>query len=509
MRDQKLSRVALRLAEYGANPAARKAFEPQSWAMSHGATPLAAFLLSSFLCLLLASCAVGPNYRPPALDVPPSFRGSPTLVSSNTLAELPWWDFFKDTNLTSLIGIALTNNYDVRIAIARVEQARAILAQNRAIFFPQIGYGGQIGRAKNATTAGVFSNNGRTVDTFALDANAAWEVDLWGRIRRLNEAARAQYLATQEARTGVALSVISEVAQAYFRLLAFDAQLAIARRSTNSFGESLRIFSQRLEQGVVSKLEAAAAQAALSSAAATVPELERQVMVQENAVNVLLGRNPGPIARGLELLQENFPLTVPPGLPSDLLRRRPDILQDEQLLRSANAQVGVAVANFFPQLNLTGLFGQVSPELSAFTSGTANAWSVAAGLTGPLFEGGRLVGQYRQSKAAWEEARLRYQATVLGAFREVSDDLIAVEKLEQERVQQAQAVQAYQVAVQVSMERYVAGRASYYEVLQEQQLLFPAENALVQIELNQRLAMVQLYQALGGGFPYRNPARKP
>jgi multidrug efflux system outer membrane protein len=316
----------------------------------------------------------------------------------------------------------------------------------------------------------------------------------------LNESARAQLLASQAAREGIALTVMSEVAQSYFRLLALDAQLAIAQRSTNSFGESLRIFSQRLEQGVVSKLETSAAQAALSSAAASVPELERQIMVQENLINVLLGRNPAPIGRRIGLLQQNLPLSVPADLPSELLRWRPDILEAEQLLRAANAQVGVTVADFFPRLSLTGLFGQVSPELSAFTAGSANAWSIAANLSGPLFQGGRLIGQYRQAKAAWQEARLRYESTVLNSFHEVSNDLIGLEKLGQESVQQATAVQAYEVAVQVSMERYVAGRASYYEVLQEQQQLFPAENTLVQIQLNQRLAFVQLYQALGGGF---------
>lgn len=456
--------------------------------------------LCGLVAVLSAGCAVGPNYHRPDLDVPNSFRAAPTLVSSNTLAELTWWDVFKDSDLKTLIGTALTNNYDARIAVARVEQARALLAQNRALFFPQLGYAGQVSRSKNATIAGPVANGGRAADVFAVDANAAWEVDLWGRIRRLNESARAQFLATREAQAAVGLTVMSEVAQAYFRLLALDAQLDIARRSTNSFGESLRIFSQRLEQGVVSKLETAAAQAALSSAAATVPEIERQIVFQENLLSVLLGRNPGPIPRKAALLQQDLPFNIPPGLPSDLIRRRPDILQTEQLLHSANAQVGVAEANFFPQLSLTGLFGQVSPELSAFTSGAANAWSVGAGLAGPLFQGGRLVGQYRQAKAARLEAELRYRQIVLTAFQEVSDNLVAVQKLGEERIQQARAVEAYQVAVQVSMERYVAGRASYFEVLQEQQQLFPSENSLVQIQLNQRLALVQLYQALGGGF---------
>jgi len=495
-------RVSLTERLIGTSPNA----EEGRWGCLRSLAPVSAWNSVGLLLviLLISSCAVGPNYQRPSLDVPSQFRGDSGLVSSNMLAELPWWDFFQDPHLKQLIGVALTNNYDVRIAVARVEQARAVLAQNRALLFPQLNYFGQVGRAKNASSVGPVFTGAKPADVFAADVNAAWEVDLWGRIRRLNEAARAQLLATREAQQAVALSVMSQVAQAYFRLLALDAELAIARRSTNSFGESLRIFSQRLEQGVVSKLETSAAQAALSSAAATVPELERQIQVQENQVNLLLGRNPGPIARPTPLLKAELLATVPAGLPSELLRRRPDIVQAEELVRAANAEVGVAVANFFPQLSLTALFGRVSPELSAFTAGGANAWSVAAGLAGPLFQGGRLVGQYHQAKAAREEAQLRYQSTVLSAFQEVADNLVAVQKLSEERVQQATAVQAYEVAVQVSMERYVAGRASYFEVLQEQQQLFPAENSLVQIQLNQRLALIQLYTALGGSFGSRD-----
>jgi len=457
---------------------------------------------SAVLLLVLSSCAVGPNYQRPELNVPGEFRGPPPAAKTNSLAELPWWDVFKDPDLKRLIGQALTNNFDLRIAISRVEQAAAIAAQNRALFFPQVNYAGEVARGKNATVASPtpIANGGVTGSTASISGSASWDIDLWGRLRRLNESARAQYLASQQAQRAVAISVISQVAQAYFRLLALDSQLAIARRSTNSFGESLRIFSQRLEQGVISKLETSAAEAALASAAATVPEIERQIVAQENLIDVLLGQNPAAVARHRSLDEENLTLMIPPGLPSDLLRRRPDILETEQFLVSANAQVCVAVANFFPQLTLTGLFGQVSPELSAFTAGGANAWGIAANLSGPLFQGGKLRGQYRQAKSAREESRLQYESTVLNAFQEVSNDLVSLQKLGEEREQQARAVEAYRVAVQVSMERYVAGRASYYEVLQEQQQLFPAENSLVQTQLNQLLSYIQLYQGLGGGF---------
>ena len=356
-------------------------------------------LLHSFLLLtlFLCSCAVGPNYKRPPLDVPPNFRNAPTIPGTNSLAELAWWEVFKDPTLKQLVSLALTNNYDLRIAIARVEEAQAVAAQNRALFFPQLNYVGEVARGKNVASGNPAFNGGNTGNTFALTGNASWEADLWGRIRRLNEATRSQFFASQEAQTAVAISLISHVAQSYFRLLALDAQLEIARRSTNSFGESLRIFSQRFEQGVVSKLESAAAEAALASAAATVPEFERQAITQENVLAALLGHTPSPISRQGNLSEVDLTLKVPVGLPSELLRRRPDILEAEQLLRASNAQVGVAVANFFPQLSLTAVFGQVSPELAAFTSGGANAWSIAANLAGPIFQGGRLMNQYRQA----------------------------------------------------------------------------------------------------------------
>jgi multidrug efflux system outer membrane protein len=321
----------------------------------------------------------------------------------------------------------------------------------------------------------------------------------------MNESARARYLATAEARTNVLLSLVTTVASDYFQLLALDRELEIARETTNSFGESLRIFSQRLRGGVSSKLETAAAEAAEASAAGTVPELERQIIVQENQLRILLGLNPGPIVRQKKLLDQVFPPDVPPGLPSALLERRPDIRQAEALVRAANAQVGVAKADFFPKINLTALLGQVSPDVSAFTSGSSTAWSLGASLAGPIFQGGLLKGQYRQAKAVWDEAVLKYQSAVLTALQEVSDALVARQKLAQERVEQEHAVRAYEEAVHVASQRYTAGEANYYELLQEQQLLFPAENSLTQTELNQLLATVQLYRALGGGWTFSKP----
>ena len=489
MNAPRIGRDAFRVAQVS-KPALQTSGLPDPWAWPWN------LLLA---LLLLAGCAVGPNYQRPPLDIPPEFRGA-SQHTTNSLSTLPWRDLYQDTNLQALISLALTNNYDLRIAFSRVEQARAMAAQNRALFFPQANYNAGYTRGKNALGGIVFPNSGTIISSFAFEGDASWELDLFGRIRRLNESARAQFFASEEARRDLMLTVVSDVAQAYFQLLGLDAQLEVAQRSTNSFGQSLQIFSARLAQGIASKLETSAAEALLESSAATVPSLRRQILLTENQLNVLLGRNPGPVPRSTPLLEQNWPPAVPAGLPSALLQRRPDIRQAEQNLRAANAQVGVAVADFFPRLTLTGLFGQVSPELSAFTAGGANAWSLAAGLTGPLFQGGRLRAQHRQALAAREQASLQYKSTVLNAFQEVSNGLLSLHELASERHDRARAVQAYQVAVQVSMERYLAGHASYYEVLQEQQLLFPAENALIQTELDQYLALVQLYRALGGGF---------
>jgi len=453
--------------------------------------------------ILLGSCAVGPNYKRPAVNAPANFRD--TIASdTNTVADLPWWQVFRDETLQGLIRAALTNNYDLRIAIARVEQAHAIALQSRLAFLPQLNYSAGANRGKNAINGNAAFNHGAITNAFLYEGTASWEIDLWGRLRRLNEAAQAGYLASQEARRDVRISLISQVAQDYFQLLALDEELDIARRTTNSFAESLKIFGQRMQGGVVSKLETASAEALLDSTAATVPELERRIAQQENQLSVLLGQNPGPIIRNHKLLMEMFPPDVPAGLPSALLERRPDIRENEQLLRSANALVGVSVADFFPQLSLTALFGQISPQLSMLTAGGANAWNIGANFAGPIFRNGQLVSEYRQAKSVKEQTMLQYQLAVLNALQEVSDALIARQKYAEERLQLTRAVDAYRVAVQVATQRYGSGLASYYEVLQEQQLLFPAENSLTETELNQLLAVVQLYRSLGGGWQSEN-----
>lgn len=457
-------------------------------------------------CLtFLAGCAVGPNYQRPTVTAPGNFRNAPEAVATNSFADLPWWDVYQDETLKALIHTALTNNFDVRIAATRVEQARAIRAQAGSQFLPTVGYGGGVSRGRNEFLATPNPNNGSTGDAALATLSAAWEIDLWGRIRRLNESARAQYLASEEARRGVMLTLVSDVAQAYFELLELDLQLAIAQRTTVSFQETLRLFNDRLAGGVASRLDVSRAEGALATIAAQVPEVERQIALKENQINVLLGRNPGPVARNATLLQQSLPPEVPAGLPSALLERRPDIRAAEQSLRSANAQVGVAVAEYFPKIGLTALLGKVSPEVSDFTDSSANMWSLAGNAAGPLFQGGALRAQHRQAKAFHEQAKLTYEQKVLAAFQEVSNALVSREKFARAKVQSDLAVTAYQEAVKLSMQRYLAGNSSYFEVLEAQQLLFPAENSLARAEANQLLVIIQLYRSLGGGWNLDNP----
>jgi multidrug efflux system outer membrane protein len=448
--------------------------------------------------LWFAGCAVGPNYKRPVINSPAEFRG-PAVATNVPVVELAWWQIYQDATLGSLIREALTNNYDLRIAVARVEQARALAMQARSQFVPSVNYNGTVSRGRNFLFGSGFPDRA-TVNSAVATLNAFWEVDLWGRVRRLNESARAQLLASEEARRGVHLSLLSDVATTYFQLLELDQELEIASRTTNSFAESLRIFSRRTEGGTASALESSRAQASLEDAAAALPAIRNRISATENQLCVLLGRNSGPIARTVSLPAMEMP-DIPAGLPSALLERRPDLRETEQLLRSANAQVGVSVAEFFPQIGLTVLLGKVSPELSAFTLGGANAWGIAAEGTGPLFEGGRLVGQYRQTSAVRQEVELQFQQTVLNAFREVSDALVSREQLAEVREHQTNEVAALETAVKLSSERYLAGKASYYEVLEAQQQLFPSELSLARTQRDQLLAVVALYKALGGGWP--------
>ena len=462
------------------------------------------FSLGSIL-ILLSGCAVGPNYQRPKVNVPTEYRDSKGAAQQESIADLPWWEVFKDDRLKNLVQIALANNYDLRIAITRIEQSRQIAAQARAQYFPFLNYAISSSDGKNEFVGAISPNGGQERGAFVAVASVAWEADVWGRLRRENEAARAQYLATEEARRGVMLSLVSDVAQAYFELLELDLQLQIAKDTADSFTQTLKLFTQRLEGGVASKLDTSRAAAALATAAASVPELERQIALKENQISLLLGNNPSPIPHTAKLLEQVVLPDIPVGLPSALLERRPDILTAEQQLRFANAQVGVATANFFPRIGLTALFGRASSPLSSLSSGQTTVWSIAGNVAGPIYQGGALKAQKRQSVAFWEQTKLQYEQTAQVAFQDVSDALVSRQKFEAIRDEQAQAVQAYQESVKVSFQRYVAGKASYFEVLDAQLQLYPAENALAFTELNRRTVIVQLYKALGGGWNLKDP----
>jgi multidrug efflux system outer membrane protein len=461
-----------------------------------------ALVACGFGCLLGITlwngCAVGPNYKRPPVDAPDNFRFAQT-APTNSFGNLPWWEAFKDPILQGLIHTALTNNYDLKQAVARVEQARQQVTVARAPLFPQVGYSGDVGRGKNALLNTPVAT--RTTQSSAeVTLNAVWEIDFWGRIRRLTQAARAQYLATDEARRGVTITLISDVATAYFQLLQFDAELAVQRAATNAYAGSYRIFDERRVDGVASRLETDRAAAALANAAAEIPQLEFQIASTENQIAVLLGRNPGPIARGSLTNQPAAAPEIPAGLPSELLQRRPDILASEQSLVAANALIGASFANFFPQIGLTTFFGRVSPELSAFTGGSANAWNVGATLAGPIFQGGQLRAQYRTSKAKFDEAKAAYEQTVLVAFEDVSNSLISRQKLSEARVFEEEAVTSLSSAVDISTDRYLDGKSSYFEVLQAQEELYPTQRALAKAQAGELIAIVQLYRALGGGW---------
>lgn len=457
------------------------------------------FLLFA-VALSLAGCAVGPNYKRPAVNGPAVFRDAGNELSTNSLADLPWWKVFKDPVLQDLIHVALTNNYDLRITLARVDQARAIQAQARSQFLPQVGAAAEANRGRNEFLDTPTPNGGRTGNSYFGGFEAVWEIDLWGRVRRMNEAARAGFMATQEGRRAVMISVISGVARAYFELLELDDQLLIAQGTAASYERTLKLFSDQHAGGLASKLEVSRAELALRTVTAIIPDIKRQIALKENEINTLLGRNPGQVARTSTLLAQEMPLEIPVGLPSSLLERRPDVRAAEQQVRAANAEIGVAIGDFFPRVGLTAIYGGTSTDLDKLVKSEANIWSAAATAAAPIFTGGRLTGHYRQKKGEFDQARLIYQQTALSAFREVSDALVSHRRYEDERVEQTQAVGAGRQAVELATERYKEGKASYYEVLEAQQQLFPAENSLSRIEAARRLTVIQLYKSLGGGW---------
>ncbi|MGH9381878.1 MAG: efflux transporter outer membrane subunit [Thermoanaerobaculia bacterium] len=455
-------------------------------------------ILVSLLVLfsLLAGCAVGPRYEQPAVTVPDEIRGQAGEVDAASLADRAWWEIFQDQTLQALIDEALTNAYDVRLAAWRVEEARAQAGIAGSQRFPAVQAGAGWLRGRQSAFVSPVTD---TLELYDANLGLSWEIDLWGRVRRLHEGALARYLATEEAQRGVLLSLVSEVAAGYFNLRALDLQLDIARRTAEAFRDTHTLFDDRLEAGLASALETSSARAALADTRARIPELERQIAAQENALALLLGRNPGTISRGAALNDQHLPPGIPAGLPSDLLERRPDIRRAEQELVAANADAGVAVADFFPTLSLTGAFGGVAPQVSElFDEG--ETWSVGGGLLTPIFQGRRLKNQHRAALARWEQAKVEFERSVTNALAEVSTALVAYQKLIRVESELRQAVEASQEAVRHANSRYRSGLADYLEVLQAQQQLFPAENALARTRFDRLATLVELYRALGGGW---------
>jgi len=442
------------------------------------------------LPLLFTGCAVGPKYVRPAIQPPANFY-SEQEAAANSAADLAWWDLFKDPVLQDLIREALKNNYDLQLAMARVEQQRALLGVSRSQYYPQVGY--------DASIAGQQSPTIPNHTYYSYGFSTFWEIDLFGRIRKLNEAQRAIYFSTEEARRDVRLVVMSDVAQGYFQLRALDKQLEIAHQTVQSFEATLDLFQRKFQGGAASGLEVARAQAALSNVAAVIPDFERQIVAQENALNLLLGRNPGPIARGSALADQYDPPDIPVGLPAALLERRPDLREFEQNLIAANANVGVAKANFFPTISLTGLLGGVSPQLSELTA-SGKAWSIAGNLAGPIFTGGRLKNEYRASLALRDQAKISFEKAVTQAFGEVSTSLSAHQQLAKAYREQLASVEAYRESVRLSFIRYDSGLSSYFEIVDAQIQLYPAESSSVSYDLGRKLAIVDLYRTLGGGW---------
>ncbi len=447
------------------------------------------------LSLLLTGCSVGPKYKRPPLQPPTDFYAEQQRAASS-MADLAWWDLFKDPVLQGLIRVALQNNYDLQVAVARVEQERALAGVARSQYYPQLGYGGSISGQQAPLTA--------NHTYYAYNFSALWEIDLFGRIRKLNEEQRAVYFASEDARRDVRLLVLSEVAQGYFQLRALDADLEVARRTVRSFHDTLDIFQNRFQGGYASGLEVARAQAALANVAAIIPDIQRQIVAQEVALNLLLGRNPGPIDRGSALAEQFDPPEVPTGLPAQLLERRPDLHEAEENLIASNANVGVAKADFFPTISLTGAFGGISPQLSQLTA-SGKAWSLAGNLAGPLFTAGRLKNEYRAALAQRDQARIAFEKSVTQAFGEVSTSLSAHQELAKAYAEQLNCVEAYRESVRLSSIRYDSGLANYLEIIDAEIQLYPAERSAIVYDLGRKLALVDLYRALGGGWNLSDP----
>jgi multidrug efflux system outer membrane protein len=449
---------------------------------------------------MLTGCMVGPKYHRPAVQTPGAYRNpanDPQLQTQTaSFADLPWWQVFQDPKLQELIRTALKQNYDLQIAIERINASRAQVAVTRSSLFPQVsGNGNFIGGKENQEQS--------KFNFLTLTADAAFQLDFFGKLRRATEAARAQLLATEDARQVVVLTLVSDVASNYFTLLQLDLQLQITRDTVNTQTDSVKLTKLRLEHGVATKLDVLQAQQVLDTANSQIPDLERQIGQQEDAISILLGNYPQDVARGIPLVEQKLPPEVPSGLPSSLMERRPDIRQAEQILIAANADIGVAKAQFFPQISLTGSGGGSFGRDSLFSSKNTTQlgiWSYGAQVSQPIFTGGALKGNLHLAESEQRQALTAYKEAIQHAFGDVSDALIGYEKLHEVRMRQQDTVADLQETVRISTLRYKGGTTTYLEVLDGQRSLYGAELTLASARADEYRSLVQLYKALGGGW---------
>jgi len=449
--------------------------------------------------VILAGCTMGPDYQRPVVDQPDSFRYA--TEDAQDTSNLSWWRQFQDPVLDGLINEALAGNKNLGIAAANIEQAAAVLTQIRSPLFPQANYGGNAARQRvselNATPVpGTVSN---PQNAFQIFAGATWEVDLWGRIQRLSESAQANLFATESAHRGVILSLVASVANTYIQLRGLDEQLLIARYNMDSYGEAVRLFELQFRYGQVSRMTVEQARTRFETAAAMIPQFEAQIAQTEHALSILLGRNPGPIVRGKSLRELALP-AVPSGLPSQLLERRPDVVQAEQNLIAANARIGAAKALYFPTISLTGSYGHASEDLSDLFEGPARQWKYSGSVTGPIFTAGAISGQVRQAEAAREAALFAYESSIQSAFVDVENALIARTKIGEQIEAQARLVDAAREYVRLARLQYQGGYVPYSTVLQAEEQLFPAELNYAQYNASLYTSLINIYKAMGGGW---------
>ncbi|MFA6411343.1 MAG: efflux transporter outer membrane subunit [Syntrophales bacterium] len=451
------------------------------------------------LALLMGGCMLGKDYKRPAVDTPQNWRFEEK--DAKALANTAWWGQFQDPALNELIQTALRENKDIRIATSRVEEYMGKLGVTRADFFPQVGFGANAGRQRSTEVGPTGWSPGLapTSNTFQTNLNANWELDIWGKLRRATEAARADLLSTDEARRAVIMTLVTSVANGYINLLNYDQQLVISQETLKSRGDSLQIFEKRYQGGVISELELNQSRSEYEEARAVIPQLEKNIAQQENAINLLLGRNPGPITRDRTLDQLVLP-AVPEGLPSDLLDRRPDVRQAEQNLVAANARIAVAKALYFPSISLTGIFGFASADLSDLLTGPAKTWNYAASLTAPIFTAGKIKGQVKQAEAIQQQALVKYLQTVQTAFREVDDSLVDQQKTRERLAVQGAQVTALKSTRRLAGLRYDNGYSSYLEVLDAERSLFNGQLSQVQTKGYLFQSLVNIYKTMGGGW---------